>query len=164
MSEQTDFSTKLYQLLDQIESFLLLALLAGVAFYYFGISLGAEVVTLALAGLGAVFFLMAYRPPKKTESPTTEKLGFMTLLVHTIIPKILWIGCAVGAIGLLLRHLQTGNNGYQQLLIIQSTVTLFTLIALGIAATQGVTGFRNLLPIYFRALPIALAGASLLME
>lgn len=163
MADRTPFSETLYAFVERGETLFLITLLAGAALFFFGFSQGSTLVTVALGGLAVVFFLMAYRPPRSSQGDPEKKMDFIQLLVLTIIPKVLWIGCAVGTIGLLLRHLQTGNDGYRQMLIIQSVVTLGTLIVVGFAAATGVSGLRNLLPIYFRALPLTLAAGSLLL-
>lgn len=163
MADRTPFSETLYAFVERGETLFLMTLLAGTVLLFFGFSQGSTLVTVALGGLAVVFFLMAYQPPKSNQRDSDKKMDFIQLLVLTIIPKILWISCAVGAIGLLLRHLQTDNDGYRQMLIIQSVVTLGTLIVVAFAAVTGVSGIRNLLPIYFRALPLTLAAGSLLM-
>lgn len=163
MADRTPFSETLYAFVERGETLFLITLLTGAALYSFGFSQGSNLVTIALGGLAVVFFLMAYQPPKSNPGDAEKKMGLIQTLVRTIIPKFLWIGCAVGTIGLLLRHLQTENEGYRQMLIIQSVVTLGTLIVVGFAAATGVSGLRNLLPIYFRALPLTLAAISLLM-
>lgn len=164
MAEPTPFSEILYRFVDRLESFLLLSLLAGAVLSNYGISYGVSVVTMALAALAAVFFLMAYRPPEQSEPATGEKKDFMELLSQTILPKILWISCSVGVVGLLLRHVQTSTNGYKEILMIQlATVTGATLVVIGLAVVRGASGVRRLAPIYFRAIPLTLATASILM-
>ena len=165
MADPTPFSEMLYRFVDRIESFLLLSLLAGTALFSFGVPQGSFVVTMALAGLAVVFFLMAYRPPARSNVATGEKMDFMDLLGQTIIPKILWISCAIGAVGLLFRHLQTPNNGYKELLIIQlASLSGATLVVLGLFVVKGLASVRKLAPIYYRAIPLTLATASILME
>ncbi len=163
MADRTPFSETLYTFVERGETLFLFMLLAGAVLFSFGFSQGSGLVSFALGGLAVVFFLMAYRPPKYSQPVTEKKMDFMQLLVLTIIPKVLWISCAVGSIGLLLRHLQTANDGYRQMLIIQSAVTVGTLIVVGFGAATGASGLRNLLPIYYRALPLTLAAGSLLM-
>lgn len=163
MADRTPFSETLYAFVERGETLFLIMLLAGAVLFSFGFSQGSGLVTFALGGLAVVFFLMAYRPPKSNQLNTEKKMDFMQLVVLTIIPKVLWISCAVGTIGLLLRHLQTENDGYRQMLIIQSAVTVGTLIVVGVGVVKGVSGLRNLLPIYYRALPLTLAAGSLLI-
>lgn len=152
----------LYGYLDRGESLLLLALVAGIVSRYLGISQGITLIIISLAGLMAIFFFMAFRPPAEVPAETEEKPGFMYLFVYVIVPKIMWISCAVCTSSLLLYHLESGNEGYTLGLMIHSTLTVGTLVVIGLAAAKGVPGLRSLLPIYFRALPLMLTAVYLL--
>lgn len=154
----------LFGFLDRAELIFLLALASCIAANYAGISGAVIGIVIAFAGLGGIYFLMAYRPPASAQPPSPEgqKTGFQQLLLLTILPKVLWISCAVGAAGLAIYYTRPYNEGFKQMLLIQSTTAVAGGLVIGLFALQGTIGAKNLIPVLYRAIPITLASVLIL--
>jgi hypothetical protein len=83
--------------------------------------------------------------------------------MQTIFPKMLWIGSAIGAAGLCIYFTHPGNDGFKQLLLIQSLTCGLCLAGMGLFTAQGVRGARELFPVLFRAIPLTLASVQMLL-
>lgn len=151
----------LFGLLERAELIALTALLAGLGAHFSGYSGFSSVLVFAFAALGGIYFLMAYRP--QAIPPTTDGAppGFKDLFVLTILPKVMWISCAVGAAGLSMLHTHPDNLGYQQLLLIQASVSILGMLAVGACAAIG-ADTRHIIPILYRSIPLALASIYIL--
>jgi hypothetical protein len=111
---------------------------------------------MSLSGLAGIYFLMAYRPP--TPVPEGEKKGFGQLLSQTILPKVLWIGCAVGAIGIMFHLLQL--DGAHEMLLIHAASGGVG-VGMFLAFRQS-TDSQALTPLLYRAVPLLLISVYLL--
>lgn len=165
MAEQKSFSETLFGWLDRIEAVLLIGLAVSLVAHYMNVAGAASGIVVALSGLAGVFFLMAHRPPAPTpeRQEGDSKPGMPALLMQTIMPKVLWLSSAVGAAGLAIYHTHPDNDGYKQLLLIQSATCALAIVLIGLFALQGVSGAKRLVPVLYRAVPITLAGVQLLM-
>ncbi|MBL7850551.1 MAG: hypothetical protein JNN04_06585 [Cyclobacteriaceae bacterium] len=156
MADQKNFSQTLYRYLEQAELILLVAVGASLVARYLQVNGYMSGLQISLSGLAAVYFLMAYRPP--AASPEGEKKGFRQLLTETILPKILWIGCSVGVIGLMFFLLQL--QGVREMLFIHAASGG---IGLGMFLAFRQTGEANSIPpVIYRAVPLLLISAYLL--
>ena len=157
MAERKSFAETLGTSLDRIEQILLIVLTIGVAAYFWGYHDALTVVILCLGGLAGIFFLMAFRPLSARPDASNEKHDLTQLLLEIILPKVLWISCASCTVSILLYHLHTGNDGYKQLILIHLSITAVSLMLIGGASVSG-KNVRPLLPILFRAVPLAFVG------
>jgi hypothetical protein len=157
MAEQKSFGEVLYGNLERFEQIMLVVLTLGVAATLWGYSEALTIVIISLGGLAGIFFLMGFRPPSVRPDTSNGKQGFTQLLLDTILPKVLWISCAVCTISILLYHLDNGNDGYKQGIFIHLSITAVSLIVIGGASVAG-KNVRPLLPILFRAVPLAFVG------
>lgn len=161
MPTPTPFSEMLYKYLDRAESLMLALLIAGVVCHFMDLSYADQVLVLAFGGLAGVFFLNAYRPPKAPEEGQETRKDFFALLSQTILPKVLWISSAVGAVALALVHSHSPEAGYQQMFLIQGVVAVGCIVVVGISAFLG-QNIQHLVPILYRAIPLTMAGAHFL--
>lgn len=161
MADQKSFAETLYGWLERAEVLFLLLFLAGFSWRSSDASASDSLIIVSLGGLAGVFFLMAYRP-SAVASADPKRMDFMTLLIWTILPKVTWISCAVCTISILLYFIKTGNKGYEQGLMIHTTITVIGLLMLGFAGFRGVKNARALLPMYYRAIPLLFAALYLL--
>src|SRR5690606_25340598 len=83
------------------EKVLLAAVALGVILLVAGVGYGFLIYSLPV--LATAFFLRGYVPlpvPENVPSDSEEEHGFTQLLALSIVPKVLWIACAVSAVGL----------------------------------------------------------------
>jgi hypothetical protein len=161
MPAPTRFSEMLFKNLDRAESLMLALLISGVVCHFMHWSFADQVLVLAFGGLAVVFFLNAYRPPSTSTPDQADRKDFFTLLMQTILPKLLWISSAVGAAALAMVHQHAPKAGYLQMFMIQSVVAIVCLVAVGLAAAQG-KNVQHLVPILYRAIPLTLAAGHFL--
>lgn len=157
---QKNFVETLYDFLERIELVLMAALGISLLTYYLRVSGAATGIQLSLSGLAGVYFLMAYRPPAQV--PSGEKKGFSELLSQTILPKILWIGCAVGAIGILFQLLKL--DGAREMLTIHAASGGIGIILFGILALQRGNDSNPFIPVLYRAVPLLLVTLYMLFS
>ncbi|MBX7126537.1 MAG: hypothetical protein K1X47_12655 [Cyclobacteriaceae bacterium] len=106
----------LIKFLPILEKLLLVAFLIGVILHIMHVD--TLVVRFSLIGLGVTLFLNAYRPVE-LKRDADRQFDFQDLLALTIIPKILWIGSAVSALGFAFSlSAITNNQGYRQMLLV----------------------------------------------
>jgi hypothetical protein len=123
--------------------------------------IGGEIVMLSLSALAGIYFLSAYLPPDaRPEGEQDQRLGFMSLLGRTIVPKVLGIGSAIMVIGILftLNHFE----GSKQMLTIGiATIGGASLVgSVRIATNENAR--RVLGSLLLRAFPLLLIGVYLL--
>ncbi|MDZ4714060.1 MAG: hypothetical protein SH819_01205 [Cytophagales bacterium] len=167
MNSPSPFANKLFQFLALAEGILVAVLISGLVARSLQMSLGAQMMVLSLAGLGGIYFLSAYKPPAlaattESDSQEQERIGFLDLLLQTIIPKLIWIGCAVGSIGLSLYFTETGNEGYTLMLMIHATVVAPATLLIFFGAVRAVKGASLLSPVLYRAIPLLFAALYIL--
>jgi len=159
MPAPTRFSELLYRYIDRAESLMLVMIIAGVVCHFLHLEFANQVLALAFIGLAVVFFLNAYRPPTAPAGDQPDRKDFFTMLTQTILPKILWLSCAVGAAALAMVHMQA--EGYKEMFMIQGAAALGGLAVVGLAAALG-RNVQHLIPIIYRAIPLTLFGAHFL--
>lgn len=156
MSTEKSFAQTLFRYLEHAELILLAVVGASLLARFLQINGYLTGLQISLSGLAGVYFLMAHRPP--VAPPTEEKKGFADLLSLTILPKVLWIGCAVGAIGILFHLLQL--EGAREMLVIHAAsggIGIGMFLAVRQSGSSGA-----LTPVLYRAVPLLLISVYLL--
>lgn len=156
---QKTFAETLYGFLERIELILVTALGVSLLTQYLKVAGAATGIQLSLSGLAGVYFLMAYRPP--AQAPSGEKKGFSELLSLTILPKVLWIGCAVGAIGILFQLLKL--DGAREMLTIHASTGGIGIILLAVLSLQQGNDSNPFIPVLYRAVPLLLVTLYMLL-
>lgn len=162
MAEPTPFSKVLFGLLERAELIALAAVLGGMGARFAGFSGVDSIMVIAFGALAAIYFLMAYRPPASAPPPSDQKSGFLDLFSQTILPKLLWISCAVGASGLSMLHTRPDNDGYLKILQIHALLSVVVIVVVGLLLIQGKS--KNLIPVLYRAIPLALASVYIITK
>lgn len=143
--------------LPLLEKILLCALAIGIILA--ALNVDFTVLRIALIGVAATFFLLAYRPPEEIkERREDEVMGLSALLALTILPKVLWISSAISVLGIALYFFELGNEGYRQALMIGVLTIGLCLVLLVIFMVSGVKYLKAVAPILLRAVPALLAG------
>jgi hypothetical protein len=112
-----------------------------------------NIFMISCAILAAAYFLNAFMP-MDFQREENEKFGMKELVFMTILPKVLWIGCAVCMAGFFILSQNQDHNGHLNLWLIGG-FTLFgnlALLAFGIVTAD--RHARVLAPISFRAIPL----------
>jgi hypothetical protein len=156
MADEKHFAQRLYRYLEQAELILLVILGASLVARYLQMDGHMTGLQISLSGLAGIYFLMAYRPPAPL--PEGEKKGFAELFSQVIVPKVLWIGSAVGAIGIMFHLLQL--EGARQILVIHAAsggigVGMFL-------AFRQTHDSQALTPVLYRVVPLLLISVYLL--
>lgn len=150
-SARTSLIARIFNYLPLIEKVLLTALAIGIILTI--MKMDNTATKFSLIGLAVTFFLSAYRP-MEIPRQENEKLGFTDLLALSIIPKTMWISCAISAMGISLYLSQFGNEGYKQMLLIGSSAIGGGAFFLVFFLVSGVKNLNLVTPILFRALPL----------
>ena len=108
------------------------------------------ILIISLAILALLYFLRAYEPPKEL-SAENGPYGFATLLVHSILPKILWISSACGVVAL--AFFFADMAGYKKLSKIAVLTIFIALVILLLASLAGSKSKFNY-SILFRVIPL----------
>jgi hypothetical protein len=157
-STPTPFISRVIKNLLWVEGILLVLLVIGIILM--ALNQDNTLVSASLTGLAVVFFLYAYRPIDMPE--TNEKAGFSELLAYGILPKVMWISCAVATTGILFYIL--GMSGYKEMLMIGGLTIGVALLLFTIFLLTGVKHLRFLLPNLFRSVPLFLIVVYILMR
>lgn len=156
MNEPTPFARMLFGLLDRAELIALAVLLGGLGASFAGFTGVDAIMVFAFAALAAIYFLMAYRPSMTAPPSSEQKSGFIDLFSQTILPKLLWITCAVGAAGLSMLYTRPDNNGYHTILLMNATAGGAGVFMVGWLHLHGKA--NTLIPVLYRAVPLALTS------
>ncbi len=143
------------------EKIALAGLTIGLLMQYANLN-GLPVVQYSLVALAIIFFLGAYVPIELPEQ--NEPGDFSHLLVLTIMPKIVMITAAVSTFGIFLFLLNTGNKGYLQLLLIGSSTSFIAFVIYLYGVLKSMEGVTLLLPLFYRAMPFAIAAAYIFIQ
>lgn len=162
MAEPTPFSRMLFGLLERAELIAVAAVLGGLGAHLAGFTGVDSIMVVAFGALAGIYFLMAYRPSEAPQPATDQKSGFVDLFSQTILPKLLWISCAVGASGLSMLHTRPDNDGYLKILQIHALLSVLVVVVVGLLLIQGKS--KNLIPVLYRTIPLALASAYLIAK
>lgn len=160
MAERGTLMQLVFRNLERLERIVLAALIIIGAARFLGFLSTASPITFGLITLGTVYYLFAFRPPAPL--PEGRQLDFMGLLITTILPKVLWISCSVGAVGLAFYF--NGMPGAQQMLLIQASTGLVGLIIWGIGNLQQTESLDRVTAPMTRAFPILLIAVYILLK
>lgn len=136
------------------EKIFLPALVIGLIMMYTGMEI-MILVMISLFGLAITYFLFAFIALEFPRSED-EKMGFMDLLLTSILPKVLSIGMAVSLFGMFLLLLDLGNDGHVQVLNLGGT-TILTCIVILLFAGRSSKYLRPLTPLLIRSLVVVAA-------
>lgn len=140
------------QYLPRLERMLLMLLVLGIVVTFLT-KAGSLIINIAIAGLALVFFLYAYKP-LEVNAGNNEKAGVSELLGWSVVPKVLWISCAVSAVGILFFLIKTMNDGYLNMVMIGGFSILGGILVLGVLAISGTKHLEVTTPILLRAIPL----------
>jgi hypothetical protein len=160
-STPTSLVARITNYLPLIEKIVLTALAIGLLLTV--MKMDNAVTNFSLIGLAVVFFLSAYRPMEIPRNEN-EQLGFTELLAFSIIPKTMWISCAISAMGISFYMSQFGNEGYKQMLLIGGSTIAIGTVMLGFCVVSGVRNLNLVTPILFRALPLLAADIYIFLK
>ena len=136
---------------------------ASVGLIFLFLNLDTLVLIASLIALAVIFFLSAYRPPEMPASENASQ-GFQGLFAFVILPKVLWIGCAVSAIGIALYLMGPTNDGYQLMLLIGGMSLLSDTGIFVFFLLKGTKHIELISPIFFRAIPLLGASIYILLK
>lgn len=145
--------------LPLVEKILIATLLVGAILT--ALEIDSTVTKGSLLALGVTFFLFAYRPidiPGQEEVP----MGLSEMLGLMIVPKVLWISCAISTVGIAFFIFDLGNPGYMNMLMIGGFSIGTASLILVILLNSGVKHINLVMPILLRAVPIFLVDCYLL--
>jgi hypothetical protein len=129
---QSASTARIQKYIPLIELILAVALVVGLTLTSKNIDKAITIV--ALIGLAVTFFLRAYKPADS--DPNEAPFGFMQLLGYMIIPKVLWISCAVMTMGIVFYFSQM--KGIEEMLMIGGLTAFFSfMLLIFIAFTDG---------------------------
>ncbi|HLT71112.1 MAG TPA: hypothetical protein VKZ75_00605 [Cyclobacteriaceae bacterium] len=138
--------------LPRLERMLLMLIVLGIVITFLT-NAGALIINVAIAGLALVFFLYAYQP-LLVNTGKDEKAGMGELLGWSIVPKVLWIGCAISAMGILFFLIKTGTDEYRNMVMIGGFSIVSSLLVLGVLQVSGTKHLQVITPILLRAIPL----------
>lgn len=155
MAEHRSFVEVLYRYLDKIEVICIVGSAVSVLAFNAGMAAATQGIIIFLSILAAVFFLNAHKPPSQVQEG--EKKNFVALLAGTVLPKVLWIGCSVGVIGLQFHLLQL--EGSRQMLMIATASSAFGVALFIVISIISTKATETLTPVLYRAVPLMLITA-----
>jgi hypothetical protein len=132
---------------------------ASVGLIFLFLNLDTLVLIASLIALAVIFFLSAYRPPEDVPANENERQGFQELFAFVILPKVLWIGCAVCSVGIALYLIGPSNEGYRQMLLIGGLSLISDSVIFIFFLVKGIKHIQVVTPIFFRAIPLLAASA-----
>jgi hypothetical protein len=121
----------------------------------------SALILIAVGGLAIIFFLQAYNAVPIPIPPA--QMGFPELLCFSIVPKVMWIAMSICTIGILFFLLDV-SKGYAQMLLIGVTCLIICLLILGYFFLTRPNYVRVLTPVLYRAAPVLLVSAYLLLS
>jgi hypothetical protein len=156
---EAPFMVRVAKYLPWIEAIFLIALGIGLIFLYQ--SLETTLLIIALFGLTIIYALSAYKPIEIV-SNGDEKFGMKELLAWTIVPKVCWISCGVSTLGWTLFFVNTGNEGYKNMILIGAFTIASAIVVTVFLTISGTHQTKILAPALFRAVPLLSADCYLL--
>ncbi len=158
--ESYEMRDKIFRLIELAEKALLIILVTGAITLYINSDGSKFLLLIGLAGIALAWLGLAFKPieifTSQQDADEYGKRGFIDLLGHILVPKVLWIGSAVSAFGLFSYVADFGNDGYVHGLTnggLSICISLFVLLAIFL---MGVKKLNKLIPILYRAIPTLL--------
>ncbi|HEY4654223.1 MAG TPA: hypothetical protein VIH22_06900 [Cyclobacteriaceae bacterium] len=146
--------------LPRLERLLLIVLVLGIASTFVS-SVGSLIVNVSIAGLAMTFFLYACKPLERGITASDES-AFRDAVARGVVPRVLWISCAVSAMGVLFFLLRMNRESSERMLLIGCVSILAALLALGILRIGGTRHLNAVEPVLLRAVPLLLIDCYLL--
>jgi hypothetical protein len=162
MTTQTTALSKVAPYFSLLEKIFLAGLVVGLVLIFLNPANGA-VIKVSLVGLAITYFLTAFKPidiPVQAD----ERFEFKDLLTLTILPKVMWISCAISLFGILIYTLQLPHDGHKRLLMTGGSTIVVGLIILDYAALTETKHLKYILPIALRAAPLVVMDFYLLYK
>jgi hypothetical protein len=162
MEKKISLSARLSKYLSIAEQGLLAALIISMVLTILHVD-SSVIIYYSLIGLAIVFFLNAYRP-LNSQRAEDEKFIFTDLLTTTILPKVMWISCAVSVIGILfyIRHFEA--QSYKNMLIIGGGSLLLGVLTAGFFMLGKVKSNETLQAVLLRAIPMLVMDIYIFMK
>jgi len=132
MPKTTGFSGLLAKILPAIEKAALVCIIAGSSLKILHLNGANMLLLIGMSSLAGAWYLMAFMPASPVDDETNappSSMGFLALLMTTILPKLMGIAGAVSIIGILFHLLHLPGAGLM-LLIGSSTCAVATAIFL----------------------------------
>ncbi len=139
--------------LDLAEKIFLTGILVGLLLSY--LSTDKTVLKFSLVLLSVAYFLSSFKViemPRKED----EQFGMTEMLAWLIVPKVLWISCAVSLMGIFVFTLQLDHDGHKRALMIGGASIVVGLVILAYAQLTGTKYLKYILPSVMRAIPLLL--------
>lgn len=157
-SAESAFVARIARYLPIAEKVSLALIVLGVGLWYLKVDDSLAMISFSL--LAAVYFLNGYVRvgPAGTEN---ERPGFLDRIAQTIVPKVMWIACAMSVVGILFYVLNM--NGSKEMLMIAVPAMAMGLVLFAAMFAAGAKNINLLTPILYRAIPLFLIGIYLLM-
>jgi hypothetical protein len=152
---------QLFNLLRRVEQVALLLLFAGALFNILQFPGASMLLQISLTALASTFLLQAFNP-SYIKTVTSEQVDFLTLMGSSILPKVMWISCAVGTVGILFALLHLPGASHQ--LMVSCFTIIIALVWFAILRITRPNLTSDLSPVLYRALPIAIASIYLLTQ
>jgi hypothetical protein len=137
------------------ELFLLAGLATGMLVVFILESDGKLITELSLLGLAVIYFLKGYQHIQIPHDDA-EALGFKDLLALVIIPKVVYISCAISAFGIYLLVNGVEHQGDKYMMMIGGSTLLVAHTIIAYAFVTGTKRLKYLLPTLARATPLML--------
>ena len=159
------FPKMLKSILAKVEMVSLVISGIGFLLLYLGRPESNNVLVVGVSSLAIVLFLTAFVLPPSSENrmrgqdEKQTKKGFMEL-IYLILWKIIHIGCAVTAIGILLYLIKA--KGGENIILIGTAALIGSLFFSGVTILQKSENFILLKSSLIRAVPIVLIGSYIL--
>lgn len=150
---------KLIPYLSTIERVFLAGCVIGLILYLS--TRDGTVLIVTLGGIGAVYFLWAYKP-SDVLSREEDALSINEMIIQVVLPKVLWIAAAISAVGLAMYIFDDMDLTYRKMLIVGASLTGLGIVLLLIFRIAGVQGFAVDKRPWLRALPMMLIDLWLL--
>lgn len=147
------------------ERVLLGAFVVGAILFVLGID--DVVATFSIAVLAVVFFLRAYVPaplPGDISEDTDGEAGFSQLLALSIVPKVLWISCAISAVAITFHIIEMPRENYRQMLMIGGLTLAIGSVMMTFFMATGMKHIRLVAGVLFRAIPLCALDIYLLVR
>jgi hypothetical protein len=157
----SSFFVRITPYLSLVEKILFAALAVGLVLTAMGIN--SSFTGMVFLALAVTFFVSAYRPLDIPDS-AHEKFGFSELLALIIIPKVMWIGSAILALGVAFFIFDFGNEGYRQMLLIGALSVGAAVVLLTYFLMSGVKHLNLVTPMLLRVVPVLLVGLYVLFK
>jgi hypothetical protein len=142
--------TKVVSHVDLAEKVFITSLVVGLILTYLNLD-NKLIIKVSLVALAITYFLTSFKIieiPKKED----EQFEFKEMLSWIIVPKVLWISCAVSLFGLFVYTLQLGHDGYKRAFMVGGMTIITGLLFLGYALITGTKYLKYILPTVLRAI------------